>query len=294
MGAADTAREGLRSIGWNGIQFKCPAGWEVIADSAGHLLIEEEFSPLLELRWERGKIPGLEELVHRISTTDPKQTPPVPVSPPPPLAALGLSGLTCLSRRPDSWPEILLWQCTDCATLMLVQLHQHAHATRDGVLAMLASLRCHVSPDEQSLWSLQDFRLVLPPGYQFCDSTFQPGLSRLAFTGNDLNLQFCRLAPAATRLRGHGIRDILDELTGSPFVPTYLADTEDMCECVMGATGLARVLVTLTRKPRCCWARMWHIPLHDRLLALVITSRRPIDPRIGDTLARCYETVPLR
>jgi len=43
----------LRQVGWNGIRLTVPGPWEAHLGGHNHLIFEEDFSPILEIRWQK-------------------------------------------------------------------------------------------------------------------------------------------------------------------------------------------------------------------------------------------------
>lgn len=294
MGSS-SVKKNWRTIGWNNLQFSCPVDWEVTVSSACHLLVEEELAPVFELRWDTGnKGTTVHELVQRSIEASQERVTLSPVELPDCFTPLPYTDITALSSRPDLSPELLFWYCEECGSVFLCHLHRFAPQDTATLASVLCGLKCHQSHEGKAFWSLQDFQLKLSSEYQYRDSSFQAGLSRLAFSGNGLELQYCRLAPADARLQANEIKDILNGLIGSRYNAHYLVDDEHQCCSMSGPTGMGKLMACLRRKPLYCWAKMWHIQSSNRLLALVIHSRHPIDPDIGESLSGCYEIVPLQ
>jgi hypothetical protein len=158
--------------------------------------------------------------------------------------------------------------------------------------AVLDSVQCHRSHGAPSYWSIQDFQLILPPEYTFTDSTFAAGLSRLAFSGNGLKLQFCRLAPAATRLAASSLPQLLGTLVGGPLPEDAITDAPEVYECRNHPSASHRWLARLRRLPPYRWGRIRHDVPHNRLLAVTAESTEAIDLTIVHGLCLHYEIVP--
>ncbi|MGD2185730.1 MAG: hypothetical protein PVI71_06365, partial [Desulfobacterales bacterium] len=44
-----------KEIGWNGIRFRVPAGWQLVQIGERHLVLEDETGPVMEVKWARVK-----------------------------------------------------------------------------------------------------------------------------------------------------------------------------------------------------------------------------------------------
>jgi hypothetical protein len=279
-----------RLAGWNGLQFSHPVDWEVIVAGPRHLLIEHNLSPILEIRWEPGGKSSSEQVIQAATSrlAEKKRTV-QKIAPPALFQSLELGDLSGLSWHADHALDGLIWQCPACATVLFVHLHRQTEPTAVGLL--LQSLRCHQAALEDGLWSIQDFRLTLPPEFTFVDHTFAAGLSRLAFAGRDLRLQFCRLAPATDRLTRNTLGELLTSMLGNRDRTELLTDSPTLCEIRTNPTAARRLVARLGRKPVFQWGRIWHKQQQNRLLTLIVESNRPLHPANGDHLAQRYEIV---
>lgn len=284
---------GQRLIAWNGLHLALPAGWEAMVCGPHHLLLECNFAPVLEIRWAADAKGSPEDILatarHRFTAPhqDVRR-----IDPPQPLAALSARrGITWLSWQDGGRPDGLLWQCPECGTVVLCRLYRHQPEMASPVAAVLDSIQCHRSTDAPSLWSIQDFQLILPPEYSFTDSTFAAGLSRLAFSGKGLGLQFCRLAPAATRLAASSLPQLLGTLIGGQLPEEALADAHEVYEWSNRPPASRRFLARLRRLPPFRWGRIWHDVPHNRLLAVTAESTTAIDLTLVHELCRHYEII---
>ncbi|SHO52468.1 hypothetical protein [Desulfopila aestuarii] len=283
-----------RLTGWNGLQFSNPVNWEVIVAGPRHLLVENDLNPLLEIRWEPdGKISVDQVIQATISRLADSKLSVLKLVPPEPFRNLNLPDLSGLTWHDNESLDALVWQCPVCKTVLF--LHLNSQQTNPATVAsLLQSLRCHQKPEEDALWSIQDFRLILPPGYTYIDSTFSAGLSRLAFSGQDLRLDFCRLAPASARLAQSSLSELLKSMLGRQEQEEILNHSNVMCEMQVNPTFARRLVAHLTRKSMYRWGRIWHDEHHNRLLSLIVESRHLIHLDEAHHLANRYEILPLQ
>jgi len=277
--------------GWNGLQFSHPASWQVIVAAPHHLIVESNLSPILEIRWEPSGKSSVEQVIRAAinQLTDSTRSV-IRLAPGDTFPGLDLSQMSGLSWHDNRSLDGLVWQCPVCATVLF--LHLSSQQTDPVTVAsLLQSLRCHKEPEEHSLWALQDFRLSLPPGYTYIDSTFAAGLSRLAFEGHDLRLQFCRLAPASARLAQSSLIALLKSMLDNRDHDEILNDSQLLCEIQTHPTAARRLVAHLSRKPIYRWGRIWHKQQQNRLLSLIIESRHPVNLDSAHHLAKRYEIV---
>lgn len=293
--SSPSAADSCRQIGWNDLRFSLPAAWEVIVAGPRHLLVEDRLQPMVEIRWERDGAASTESVylgaVRQLAgsgRTVARRVPPEPYR-----TTLAHLDVTGLSWQHERQLDGLVWQCRQCGTIIFCSLGDASREAGSAVARLLASLDCRHEPGEPALWSVQDFRLLLPPGYSYVDSTFAAGLSRLAFSGHNLQLQFCRLAPASARLGVGSLACHLRTMLGSPETEEILTETEQAHEQRNRPSAGRRLMARLARKPVFRWGRIWHDSAHDRLLSLVAASSRPIDLETVRHLCRYYEILPL-
>lgn len=286
--------EGTRLIGWNGLQFILPLSWEVIVSGPCHLLIECDFTPVLEIRWHMASSSSPEGIFestrrHLASSTGDVKKIAVPKHY---LPLAKQHKLTAVSWGDSTHPDGLIWQCELTNTVIFCHLFHHKKAQSKELISLLVSLQCHAIDLALHPWSIQDFQLQLPAGFNYIDSTFKAGLSRLAFTNDTLNLQFCRLAPATTRLASSSLPQLLNTLVGNVEIDETLSDTKDLYEG-RNNPSMSRQLIARLRKQRPFrWGQIWHDAPNNRLLSLLAESKQPIPLETVHNLCKHYEIIP--
>lgn len=55
-----------RTIGWNGLTLSCPEKWETIVSGKRHLLFEEDFAPIFELRWQNNNKSSADSILRNL------------------------------------------------------------------------------------------------------------------------------------------------------------------------------------------------------------------------------------
>ncbi len=286
--------KGTRLIGWNGLQFHLPLTWEVIVSGPCHLLIEYDFAPVLEIRWHTGGNSTPENIFEttrrHFSSTKSNVS---KITIPKPYAIFAKrNGVTAVSWHDDNHLDGLIWQSEVSRTVIFCHLFRHTEASSKEVTALLESLQCNVGIPVPCTWSIQDFTLNLPTGFRYIDSTFKAGLSRIAFTNDNLQLQFCRLAPAATRLTTNSLPQLLSTLLGDVSMDETLIDKESLHECQNNPSTFRQFLSRMRKQRPFHWGRIWHDSQNNRLLSLLAESKHPISLNTVHNLCTHYEIIP--
>ena len=275
------------AIGWNGIRLQSPMDWEVIVSEPEHLVFEEDFEPVLQIRWK--KIGPLTEKNWSKKSTE------------------WWNNLDLTSREAALPAEMLplndtfthvryfrgkgpmesggVCYCSQCNTVIIFQLLSTLSTALAKISQTLSSICCHGS--HQTLWQIQDFSIETPLELQLTDYTFKAGLSRLSFSANNYSLQICRLGQAETRLAKESLESTLLTLAGTRELQTEMSSDDMTCHASR-CPGLGKQILLRMRKEKpFIEARIWKVAEHDRLLACLISSTRPIPE---DNVSYCYET----
>ena len=284
-----------RLIGWNGLTIRLPKSWECIVSGPCHLLVELNFQPVFELRWEKKGSRTAADLLSTVLQGLTRQTenPVCRVSPPEEFKTLALkTGAAALSWETGKRLTGLLWQCATCNSAIFCHLHHHPDVQSVQMALVLESLGCHSQQNAPAFWSIQDFQLVLPPTVSLDSYTLAPGLSRLTFHHEHLVLHYLRLAPASERLKSTSLPQLLKTLHTELAPGEILTDSFDMFECRNCPSQSQQILSRLRRQKPFYWGRIWHYEKQNRLLALTAESLRPIDLDTVHSLCTDYEIIP--
>ena len=280
-----------RLIAWNGIRFSTPAVWETRVNEACHLIIENQFEPVLQLRWNKKKHYSPRE-VRRITATFTAQA----------------QGILSVAEISQQWLPFIekyqpivcsrdeegnfsggVFSCSHCQTLFQFQIFCHHQPMAQQISRCLATLSCH--GQQENLWRIQDFSLISPPSFALTHYSFKAGMTRLAFCKGYLELEVCKMAPADARLSRQSLAEILCSLTGAPELTVQEDQHKDICEGLRNPGIIDRFLLRMRRHKPFIQAKIWHSRTHNRLLALSLAGSRPIPSDILPTLAANYEIV---
>ena len=284
----------LRQVGWNGIRLTIPDTWEAHLSGHNHLIFEENFSPLLEIRWQKAlkkKSPRSQAIFKRIKKT---ATALHEKDLPSEYSFLKESYyVTCYSRQDHLPFDTGVCICKHCQTLLLFQLSKQTKNDESLLMDCLKSLSCHCTADELELWSLQDFQLELPSSYSLIDYSFVPGLTRISFRKTHIVLHTCKLAPADARLTSQPLEEILRSLADIPDLPVQFGEDGKFCEGHRAPTITGQLLLRFKRKKPFIQAEIHHDSVNNRLLAIVLESIRPIPPETSRSIYNNYEIIQI-
>jgi hypothetical protein len=252
-----------------------------------HLVFEEDFEPVLQIRWKNiGNLTDKSwskkssEWWHNLDLTSREATLP------PELGTLNTTFTYVRYYRGKGPMESGgICYCRHCNTVIIFQQLSTTGSAIEKIAKALCSISCH--GDDQTLWKIQDFTLKTPAETHLTDYTFKAGLSRLSFSANNYSLQVCRLGQAATRLAKESLESILFTLAGTRELQIDLASDDMTCHASRCPGLVKQVLLRMRKEKPFIESRIWQVPEHDRLLACFISSTRPISE--GD-VNYSYET----
>jgi hypothetical protein len=284
-----------RQRGWNGLQFTIPADCEDIVSGSRHLLIEKDFLPVMEIRWELSErkkqtasIESVFKQLQKSSTREFRE-----ITPPQPIESFAEKyGVRCLQTDEPGEGISIIWQCKSCGTLLFCRIYDHAGVSWTDRATTLQSLSCHRKTSEQTLWSVQDFRLLTPSTYSLESYSFQAGLTRLLFDNAGTRFLFCRMAPASDKLAEKTLQELLCSLH-ERFSTVNLEECSENF-ATAGATPplITQILLRLKRKKAFCRGVIRHDNVSNRILALICESNTPITLDSIQSLFSHYEIIP--
>jgi hypothetical protein len=290
-----TSQEGIgkenRSIAWDGIRLHIPAPWDVRVSGQRHLVFEKDFQPQLQIRWEKlvSTTPRylqkkLSHFASQMGSIIPENSFPTEFEP----IRNNFSLVTCF-KNDHGIVQGGICLCHECHTLVLFQILSTTPVILKEVSLCLTALSCHNNSD--ILWRVQDFSLTLPLSFVLKDYTFAAGLTRLSFSSSNLLLQTCTLGPADTRLSRQSLDEILIILTGIPDLEISIDEDNNSCEGYRSPTIAKQIVIRLRREKSFVRAKIWHDTMRNRLLAVVLSSNRPIPKTTTNKICSEYEIV---
>ncbi|PHR27099.1 MAG: hypothetical protein COA36_10040 [Desulfotalea sp.] len=275
------------TIGWNGIRLAVPAHWETIVSGPSHLIFEDDFNPVFQIRWKKIGPLSPQKWQEKCDLW---------------WQQLGVAASTVklpseLNKLTDKFSHTRYYQgkqamesggicyCDHCETLFFFQQLSADSNLWKMTEDLLCQLSCHGATD--TLWQIQDFSLTTPGQYSLTGYTFKTGLTRLSFSAANYDLHICRLAQASNRLSTQSLEDIHLGLAGTKDLQLDENKNKTL-SCGTRAPSLTRqLLLRLRREKPFIESRLWLLEDSDRLLACIAYSKRPIPT---NDLNLCYET----
>lgn len=282
----------IRFVGWNGIRLVPHRSWETHIGGQNHLIFEKDFTPLLEIRWQKTVKKNKDRskaILKRIEKADgalhKKRLPPE-------WSFLKENyNVTCYGRLQNLPFDTGLSVCKHCQTTLLFKLSNQTKESAQLLKNCLKTISCHRAEDEPELWSIQDFQLWLPADYSLIDYSLAAGLTRISFSHKKIILHTCKLAPADTRLTSQPLEEILRSLTGIPDLLIQTSKKGKICDGQRTPTIPRQIALRFQRKKPFVISKIRHDMASNRLLAVVIESIRPISPQTIQTISDNYEII---
>jgi hypothetical protein len=286
----------FKAIGWNGLSFRVPAGWEIGKMGARYLLFEEESGPKLEIKWRKvGRNFSLEAQLNRFSEARGKKSgAAVRKLPIPEEWQKSLEGFYSLGF---SWQEEtlggtgLILHCKSCRNAALIQFFTgSSDETFDVSKRVLKSFRDHPK-DGRVIWCVFDIRAVIPESLRMETYQFSAGAYRLNFVSPGQRITLHRWGPAAFLLEKQNIF----ELTGKQlkmdsriFRPARVNGCDALkWEAAPSGTWLDRIRYGNPFR----WIRVWHLEAKNRILGVVAEGKRSLDARMLDRICSRYDSL---
>jgi len=287
--------DNCRTIGWNRITLRCPEQWDTIISGDTHLLFEEDFKPVLEIRWQR-KEKHTKQAAGSVLRTLARESElqvmdSLPVSWEQLQATFNIKLLRAPGRRE---PKAALLTCNTCETTFLLYFFDD-YATRHNrkLTEVISSIRCHRHKEQEILWSLQDFRVFLPASFTLASHSFAAGLTRLTFTDRSLTMHLCRLASASQRMQKSTLTTLMT-LLGDIVIPEeeILMTERSVSHCSYPSIT-TQILSRFKRKSPFHYVVLRHHPKFDRLSGLFFFDKKPLPEELLTTILNSYEIFSL-
>ncbi|MBW1635155.1 MAG: hypothetical protein JRJ68_02660 [Deltaproteobacteria bacterium] len=293
MPSAET-KEIFRQIGWNGIRLTVPCSWETHVGGRNHLIFEKDFSPVLEMRWQErenkksANARSVSKQIKKTDTTLHEKELPREWS-----FLKEKFDVTCYGRKRESSFSTAVCTCRHCQALIFFQLNDNREKIDHLLKKSMKSLSCCCAAGSRSFWSIQDFQLQLPSEYSLTDYSLAAGLSRISFQSGRMFLHTCKLSPADNRLNSHSLEDILKNLADVQDLQVHQDENGMGCRGYRKPTITSQILLRLQRKKPFIRAEIRHDTSHNRLLAVILESIKPIRSGTCQAISNNYEIIQI-
>lgn len=289
-------KESDQKIAWNDIQLHCPPTWQTIISGERHLLFEEDFHPIMELRWQKMtcQSPSDREGILTNLTADSDLEALVP-QPPSWKELEGRYAIRMLGTSATGPVEAAILVCRQCGTTLLLSFFEDpARHYRPLLPRIVASISCHAQDNKGTrLWAIQDFQITIPHDFQLQGHNFGAGLTRLSFRNRGLTMHLCRLAGAANKLQDRSMLELLN-LMGDLAITTVEAHTQGSSVGHSSSPSLLQQIRLRLKGTRpFYWVILRHHPELDRLSGLFFFDKKPISEQLTTSILDSYELFAL-
>lgn len=281
----------LATIAWNGVRITIPACWETRVTAPCHLVFEDEYLPVLQLRWHRQaghSRKEVEKMAAAFTGRDETAVADGAVAAEWRQLEERFQRIACSGNKTGT-VTAGIFACPQCHTLFQFQIFSGDQPTVKSIVDCLANLSCH--GHAEALWRIQDFSLSTPLSFRLTDYSFLAGLTRLAFAADSLTLETCKLTPADARLETQSLAEILLTLTAILDLTIHDDPERESCEGFRSPGIAGRMLLRLRRAKPYVRAKIRHDRPHNRLLAVVLAGSRPIPDTLLPTLIENYAII---
>ena len=288
-----------KEIAWYGVRFKIPADWQLGQIGIRYLLIEDEFGPVMEIKWApvKGKFSHQAHL-KRLTSLQKKQI--RKSVKPEPVSSEWKTALTDFDASEFSWESdsthgrgVLLF-CPTCRNASLIQFFHKDPPPNNSVASnVLNSFRDHRT-DGQILWSTYDIRALVPETFELKHHRFEAGRYELDFADGSQHIILHRWALASVLLSKQDLVQFARTVAG--FSKTEpVAGKMDGCDTVewsvSPASNWGRWLSRYKGKASYHWLGLWHLEARNRILGVRAEGKKPLDTELLDRICTHYESI---
>jgi hypothetical protein len=285
--------DALKQIAWNGMQLMVPVDWQIARLGLSHVSLERDGQPVLEIKWgkPRGAFSAqwhLRQLARQNGLSLGKAL--VPETPRPgwqeALYGYQVSGFSWQKQGINGKGVIV--DCPVCRTVTLIQfLFAGAFPADRLVASILSSFRDH-RQDQHRLWAIYDIQALLPESFCLVRHQVVSGAFQLNFSGPQATrLSLYRFAPASVLLAQTTLAEFArSRLAPGPGLEPVTCRTKDGCLdfSLPVQAGLWQRIKDWQSGPAVeCRVRVWHLPQHNRLLAVHLEAGKD---RLNDLMER--------
>ena len=278
-----------RKIAWNGVTIVVPKSWEAKAIGVNHLHLEDNFQPVLEMRWQQKFTKKVDDNIRRMliqleKTTDRKLH---KVSLPDTYQAKLTSFATqSFSTKKNGEPQYVFLYSQQHAVFLALQFVVSMKGAHP--LQSISKIECSSENDSQ-YWSIQDFCFCIPSSFTLLNHTMDAGFTTLNFKNSSTLLHLCRLAPATMRLQHNSLKEILGSLLGLEKSAEDMFVSESNVQYERNPSLLHQIILRMRRKKPFIRSKIWHDKENDRLLGVLMEAVQPIDVETHEMICSSYE-----
>ncbi len=269
-----------KPIAWNNISIKVPLSWEIESLTKDHMIICEDHTPKLEIKWSEPKRKSSVEqfLKPFISQTQKNLGITIKESAQP-------QGF----KEPDQNQDFLFftWQgdsgngngcivfCHRCGRLSLLRFFTSSFKDPSVIQDTIASFKDHTDKSS-AFWSVFGMQFFTPNGSKLIAYDFKPGALNLSFKQGRVTFTLYSWGPANFLLSDKRLDQFANERLklGMPFTQSGTENRGDFClwEYQSGLTPYIRNIPLLSGLSQYSLFRVTHDTDQNRILGIFIQS----------------------
>ncbi len=279
-----------QDISWNGISFQVPATWQPVVILNNYLLFEDQYRPILELKWQQIKGSfSVERILKQLRSSGSKKDSIKARSVPQEWQQL-LKPFNCYTfewQGEKNYGTGLLRHCPDCNLTTLLQFYMDDPQHEPVCRHILQTLRCHQETDHQG-WSIYDIAFSLPVAANLQTQEFLTGRYRISFQLGELFFSLLRFKPAKVLLSDIGLKGFGRQLLQHG--EQYVGRDEDSQLACWRKEGNSwqRFKKKLRKQQADHFLCLRHVPEHNVILGVQAKSNQPIDEMVVQTILQNY------
>jgi len=281
----------LKPLGWNGIHSQIPLEWDVIVKEAKHLIFEEGLRPVLEFRWQNPKkVLEAEKQRAFIFSQLIKETGKTPKTIKTPRYLRVIASkyhITAFSTDSSTHAEGAILICNQCGALLLFRFFPNSFCDKNQLADFFTTLQCHSSGYSEDSWAIQDITFILPQHFSLKTFSFSLGVSQLIFTSKSTALKLCRIASASEQLKQTSLADLFTSFSGADPEGLF-AVNDNTLQFNHQPHLIERLYSRLKRQKPYRWAIIEHFSHKNRILGIVMESRKPFEPGMKEMIHKNY------
>ena len=208
------------------------------------------------------------------------------------LAGFETSGY--LWQAPNGGGRGAILFCQTCRNATMIQFFGETTPKREKILlTVLRSFQDH-RQDGWILWSIFDIKAKLPEGLKLSRYRFEAGKYGLEFHDGRQNIYLQRWAPAAAILCGRDLRWFCGTLPefAARLPQSLILDESNVLEWrISPADKRQRLFSRLRAKPSYFWFRLWYLEDKNRILAVRVASKHPLDFTLLNRICANYDSL---
>ncbi|MFC1857676.1 hypothetical protein ACFL9U_06550 [Thermodesulfobacteriota bacterium] len=293
-------RNSWKEFAWNGIRFRSPADWEAREIGKNYLLIEREFRPVLEIKWDRVKGTFSHHAhLHKLAQRQKKHLGkdisewPLPAEWQKALETYEAIGFSWQGNSIEGKGVILY--CPECRQATLMQFYDTDLKTTEQIAVdLLASFGDH-SDENHVIWSVYDIRAVIPESFKLVRHRFEAGEFELEFDSGEHKITLWRWAPASIIFADKNLERFaqakIPMSIQNPSLESVKGHEGSRWEMFFPPYTWARFWNRIKRRPSFVRFLIWHLEEKNRLMGIRFEGKNPIDAGLADTIVANYDAI---